>query len=159
MSNISGLWAIFIMKGLQAVIFTVDIWPPIIQEGESRHGDNYDSFNSKLSVNIDVTNFLKMGINVQYVDRDESQEMANLGQAFRMSPYSSKYEADGKTLKVFPLPLTTMQNPYLFDQFRDQLKKDQSLFATIIGEIKLPFGFSYQISFANRYGWKKIIFV
>ncbi|MCD6355535.1 MAG: SusC/RagA family TonB-linked outer membrane protein, partial [Prolixibacteraceae bacterium] len=118
-------------------------------------GDEYKNIRSRVNIDADVTNFLKVGINAQYADRDQSSQSASLGNAISASPYGNIYEEDGKTLTFYPHGDAMSQNPLLYYDYRDKFNHTQTLFATLFGEIKFPFGFSYRVSYVNRYYWNK----
>jgi TonB-linked SusC/RagA family outer membrane protein len=112
-------------------------------------GDKFSAIRSRLNVDFKVTNWLNVGVNTQFGDRDESSVTADLGQMFIMSPYGSMYEANGD-VAWYPNSFAT-PNP-LIDYFgHDRLKKVNTLFASMFAKIKLPFGFDYKISFQPRY--------
>ncbi|HKI88231.1 MAG TPA: SusC/RagA family TonB-linked outer membrane protein, partial [Draconibacterium sp.] len=118
-------------------------------------GDDYKTIRSRVNIDADVTDFLSVGINAQYADRNQSSQSASLGNAISASPYGNVYEEDGKTLTFYPHGDNTSQNPFLYYANRDKLNLTQTLFATLFGELKLPYGWSYKVSFVNRYSWNK----
>ncbi|MCF6356647.1 MAG: SusC/RagA family TonB-linked outer membrane protein [Draconibacterium sp.] len=118
-------------------------------------GDDYRNIRSRINLDADVTDFLKVGVNVQYADRDQSSQSTNLGNAIGASPYGNMYEEDGVTLTFYPHGDNTSQNPFLYYEYRDKFNHSQTMFATLFGEVKLPYGFSYRISYVNRYSWNK----
>lgn len=118
-------------------------------------GDDYKTIRSRINLDADITNYLSVGVNVQYADRDQSSQAANLGNAIRVSPFGNIYEEDGKTLTFYPYTERQVQNPLLYYKLRDKLDNTQTMFATLFGELKLPLGISYRVSFVNRYVWGK----
>lgn len=118
-------------------------------------GDDYKNIRSRINLDADVTDFLKVGVNVQFADRDQSSQNASLNNALRASPYGDIYEEDGVTLTFYPHDDAMSQNPLLYYNYRDKLDYTQTLFATLFGELKLPFGLSYRVSYVNRYSWDK----
>ncbi len=77
-------------------------------------GDDYKNVRSRINIDADVTSFLTVGANVQFADRDQSSQQANLGQAIRVSPFGNIYEEDGKTLTFYPYDERQVQNPLLY---------------------------------------------
>ena len=118
-------------------------------------GDDYRNIRSRINIDGDITSYLSIGVNVQYADRDQSSQSANLSSAISMSPFGNIYEEDGKTLTFYPYDERQVQNPLLYNELRDKLNNAQTLFATLFGEIKFPLGISYKVSFVNRYSWGK----
>jgi TonB-dependent starch-binding outer membrane protein SusC len=118
-------------------------------------GDDYQNIRSRINIDADLTDFLNVGVNVQFADMDQSSQAISLGSLMAASPYGNKYEEDGKTLKFYPHDDPFNTNPFVYYQNSDKMNVIQNLFATLYSEIKLPFGFSYRISFLNRYNWTK----
>jgi len=118
-------------------------------------GDDYKNIRSRVNIDANVTDYLKVGMNVQFADRDQSSQSASLGNAISASPYGNMYEEDGVTLTFYPHGDNTSQNPFLYYENRDKFYKTQTLFATLFAELTLPYGFSYRVSYVNRYSWNK----
>jgi TonB-dependent starch-binding outer membrane protein SusC len=110
---------------------------------------------SRLNIDAKVNNFINVGANLQFSDRDDSSVPASLEYAKRASPYGSIYEPDGTTIKNYPHDDNISPNPFANYYHQDRLSNVQNLFANIYGEILLPFGFAYKVSFVNRYLWSK----
>ena len=65
------------------------------------------------------------------------------------------YDENGE-LKWYPHDDSGIeQNPFLLYKERDKFNVTQNLFATMYADLKLPFGFSYKVSYINRYDWPK----
>jgi len=112
-------------------------------------GDKFSTIRSRLNVDFKVTDWLNVGVNSQFADRDESTVPANLAQMFIMSPYGSMFEADGSAM-WYPNSFA-VANPLINYYGQERMKKVNTLFASLYGKIKLPFGFDYKISFQPRY--------
>lgn len=112
-------------------------------------GDKFSTIRSRLNVDFKVTDFLNVGVNTQFADRDESAVTANLGQMFIMSPYGSMFEDNGD-VSWYPNSFATA-NPLINYFGQEKMRKINSLFASMYAKIKLPFGFDYKISFQPRY--------
>lgn len=117
-------------------------------------GDDFSTLRSRLNLDAEVTDWLKVGLNSQFSERDESNVQANLGQMLVSSPFGSKYEEDG-TIKWFPNGYIGAQNPLINHLNQDKSRKIQNLFATLYAELKLPYGFSFRTSFQPRYTFLK----
>ncbi len=118
-------------------------------------GDDFDAVRSRLNIDAKVNDFINVGVNLQFSDRDDSSVPASLEYAKRASPYGSIYEPDGITIKNYPHDDNISHNPFANYYHQDRLSNVQNLFANIHGEILLPFGFAYKVSFVNRYQWSK----
>ncbi|MBE0653656.1 MAG: SusC/RagA family TonB-linked outer membrane protein, partial [Bacteroidales bacterium] len=117
-------------------------------------GDDFNTIRSRVNLSADVNRFIKVGANIQFSDRDESSVPSVLEYAKRASPFGNMYNEDG-TIKWYPHDDNIAPNPFLYYYYQDRLAIDQNLFANLTGEILLPFGFNYKISFINRYLWGK----
>ncbi|TKT87061.1 TonB-dependent receptor [Dyadobacter frigoris] len=116
-------------------------------------GDKFSTLRSRLNVDFKVTDWLNVGINSQFADRNESGVPANLSQMYLMSPYGSMNNPDG-SLAWYPNSFTAA-NPLINYYGQDKLRKINSLFASLYAKLKLPFGFDYKISFQPRYEFMK----
>jgi TonB-linked SusC/RagA family outer membrane protein len=112
-------------------------------------GDQFSAIRSRANLDFQVTDWLNVGVNAQYSDRDESAVQANLGGMYNTSPYASMYNEDG-TLRWYPHGYIGGQNPLLNYYGQDRLRKVSSFFSAIYAEIELPFGFSFRSSIQPR---------
>lgn len=117
-------------------------------------GDNFRAVRARVNLESNITDWLKVGINTQFSDRNDDDVTANVGNADVISPYGSLYNEDG-TIKRFPTDDARIANPLLNHYVDKYLYKVQTLNSTIFGRVQLPFGFSFQTNFNNRYGWRK----
>ena len=112
-------------------------------------GGEFSTFRARLNLEGKVTNFLRMGANVQYADRDEGAIEADWAQLTNLSPYGDKYNADG-TLRRIPTDDSGLnaRNPFLNMTYNDRMNKQNTLFASLFAKVNLPFGISYQFNFS-----------
>lgn len=120
-------------------------------------GDKFSTIRSRLNVDIKVADFINIGMNTQFSDRDQSQAPANLTMLYRMSPYGSEYNIDG-TLRYLPAEYNPAQNPLLEYYYNDVLYKTISLNSTLYSQIKLPFGITYRLTFQPRFDFTQNLF-
>lgn len=112
-----------------------------------RVGDEYSSIRSRLNVDFKVAEWLKVGVNAQFSDRDESGVPASMG-FYSNSPYGREFDEAGN---VERLPHGHTFHP-LIDHYRtSKLRRINSLFATMYADVKLPLGITYTVSFQPRY--------
>lgn len=116
-------------------------------------GDDFSTFRTRLNFDFDINDWLNVGINSQFADRDESTVTANMYQMYIMSPYGSMYEEDG-SLKWYPNDFAVL-NPFMNYYGQDRLRKINSLFANMYANISFPLGINYKISFQPRYEFFK----
>lgn len=117
-------------------------------------GDEFSTIRSRLNLDAKVTDWLNVGINSQFAERDESAVPVNLGQMLIASPYGSMYEEDG-AVKWYPNGYLGAQNPLINHLYQDKLRKINTFFASIFAQVELPFGINYRLSFQPRFSFTK----
>lgn len=120
-----------------------------------RLGDNFNTIRSRVNLDADVTDFIKVGVNAQYTDRDRSSQSINFDHSLRASPFGNIYEPGTNDLTFYPHNDRVSPNPLTYYTYRDKLDIRQDLFASLFAELKLPFGIKYRGTFVNRYNWSK----
>ncbi|MCX6327049.1 MAG: SusC/RagA family TonB-linked outer membrane protein [Bacteroidia bacterium] len=115
-------------------------------------GDKFSTIRSRLNVDMKVADYINIGVNTQFSNRDQSAVKANLNQMFRCSPYGSygKYKEDG-SLNFYPQENNQASNPLTDYYYNDLLDKTISLFSSLYVQLKLPFGLSYRLSYQPRF--------
>ena len=118
-------------------------------------GDEYKTIRSRINADTKITDFLSVGLNAHFANRDQSAVAVNLWNATAQSPLGTPYDEKGN-LKWYPHDDSGMDvNPFLNHYDRDNFNVFNDLFANIYADIKLPFGFSFKTSLVNRYEWEK----
>lgn len=118
-------------------------------------GDAYKTVRTRINADTKVTDFLTVGVNAQFTNKDQSNVAINLGNAIVQSPFGQPYDEEGN-LKWHPHDDSGVEiNPFLTYTYRDKFNMIQNLFANMYAELALPFGFSYKVSFINRFDWEK----
>ncbi|MEJ5054412.1 SusC/RagA family TonB-linked outer membrane protein [Sphingobacterium sp. MYb382] len=112
-------------------------------------GGQFSTFRARLNLEGKVTNFLRLGANVQFADRDEGAIEADWGQLTNLSPYGDKYNADG-SLRRIPTDDNGLnaRNPFLNMTYNNRMFKQNTLFASLFAKVNLPFGITYQFNFS-----------
>lgn len=110
-------------------------------------GDRLKIWRTRMNLEGDVADFLKVGINSQFSSRDGSSVAA--GGVDRLSPFGRFKDEEGM-LHWYPHEDPSFPNPFLNSYYKDQYVRNNRLFATLYSELKLPFGFKYRFSFQNR---------
>lgn len=118
-------------------------------------GDEYKTIRSRMNADSKVSEYLTVGVSAQFSNKDQSAIPLSLENIAVQSPLGQPYDENGN-MKWYPHddPGTTA-NPFLTHEYRDKFDITQNLFANIYADLKLPFGFSYKVSFINRYDWRK----
>lgn len=117
-------------------------------------GDDYKIVRSRLNTDAKVTDYLKIGMNLQFSSKDQSNVTVDLGNIILQSPYGQVYDDSGD-LKWYPHDDANVTNPFVNYYNYDKFNQTQNLFANIYGELTFPLGFSLKTSFVNRYDWTK----
>lgn len=112
-------------------------------------GDEFSVVRTRLNVDFDVANWLKVGANVQFAGRDESAIPANLGQMQIVTPFG-KLRDDSGDLVWYPGDSENAQNPLIDTYGQEKERKINSLFSSVFAEVKLPFGINYRLSYQPR---------
>jgi len=111
-------------------------------------GDQYSGIRSRLNTDFQVADWLNVGVNAQFSDRDQSAVPASLN-FYEVSPYGQFYEDDG-TITRYPHGQYT-ENPLLENTRTNEFYKTNSLFSNLYANVKLPLGFNFRVSFQPRY--------
>ncbi|WP_222852246.1 SusC/RagA family TonB-linked outer membrane protein [Olivibacter sp. SDN3] len=121
-------------------------------------GDKFSVLRSRLNLEGRVTDFLSIGMNAQFSDRDESQVPVAWTQMVNVSPWGSEFMDDGVTLRLSPQddPAVTA-NPFLNPAYTNRLQKYTNLTSIIFAKVSLPFGINYQVNFTPRFEWYKYL--
>lgn len=117
-------------------------------------GDQFRATRARISLDTEITKWLNVGMNAQFVHKGSDGIKADASAAKAMSPFGDVYEADG-TIKVRPWNDNRTANPLLAHSVDEKYYRLQNLTASAFGKLTLPFGFTWQTSFNVRYGWKK----
>lgn len=112
-----------------------------------RVGDKYSSIRSRLNVDFKITDWLNVGLNSQFSDRNESSVPASLN-FYVNSPYGQMFDSAGNLQRY---PHGHSDNPLLEYYRRSLTDKTNSLFANLYAELKLPLGVKFRVSFQPYY--------
>lgn len=115
-------------------------------------GDKYKTFRTRFSLESNIAKYLTVGTSIQFAERDESSVLVNLTDMIHTTPYGSWYAADGVTLRASPNDDPgNNAHPFLGKEYTDRMYKYDNLFGQLYAKGKLPFGFSYSVTFSPRY--------
>lgn len=128
-------------------------------------GDGFSTIRSRINLDAKVTDWLTVGINTQFANRDESKMnrpddpdptiQADWALRVNNSPWGSIYKDDGVTWRISPVDdLGRGAKHPLYDMtFQTRSRVYNTLNTTLYANLKLPFGISYQMNFAPRFEW------
>ena len=118
-----------------------------------RTGDHFSTIRSRLNADFKIVDWLNVGVNAQFADRDQSSVPASMT-FYVISPYGQMFDAEGNLMRT---PSGYSTNP-LLDYYRtDLLNKTNSLFSNLYAELKLPLGINFKVSFQPRYQTTKYL--
>lgn len=109
-------------------------------------GDQFSTIRSRINLDLNVTDWLKVGTNTQFAYRDEGGVDTNIGELAYMSPYGSMWEEDG-SIRWYPNDYSAARNPLLNYYGTDEMNDIYTLFSVLYAELKLPFGITYRVSY------------
>lgn len=126
-----------------------------------RYNEEYESIRSRVNLEMNVTDWLRMGTNAQFAVRDESNVVAsdNYGQ---ITPYSQMYvpltDGSGWSDVIEYAPsgnISASRNPWLDLTYQDQYDIANTLNSKIYAIIELPYGFSFTSEYITRFEWER----
>lgn len=115
-------------------------------------GDQFKRTSLRVNLETEITRWLKIGTNSSFAFVDVSNPVANLANAFWLSPYATWYLDEKETI-LNPTPMTDglVGNPLLptLNKVTNQRKE---LFGIFYGEIDIPFipGLTYRFTYSNH---------
>ncbi|MCE5346637.1 MAG: SusC/RagA family TonB-linked outer membrane protein [Bacteroidales bacterium] len=115
-------------------------------------GDEFATVRTRVNLDLTITDWLKLGTNTQFANRDQSVVPANLDYMALQSPYGSMWNEDGTLRK---LPNDYITNPLENYYGQNRMDKINTLFSSIYAEVKLPLGFQYKVSFQPSFDFEK----
>lgn len=136
-------------------------------------GDEFSAIRGRINLDATVTDWLNVGINTQFSDRNESKMnrrnsdgsnpdpniQAEWGRIINNSPWGSIYNDDGTTWRISPVDdLGRGAKHPLYDMtFQDRRRFYNTLNTNLYARIKLPFNISYEATFAPRFQWYEFL--
>jgi TonB-linked SusC/RagA family outer membrane protein len=120
------------------------------------YGDKARRTGVRINLDNQITDWLKVGVNAQYAERDLSGNNADLGIAHWTSPFNDVWADAAKT---DPIPLGNedgLVGSIIFDALINQNEEVQrNLFANFFGVVEIPFlkGLSYRINYSPNFRW------
>lgn len=112
-----------------------------------RVGEDFSAIRSRLNVDYQIVDWLSVGLNAQFSDRDQGGVPANWNM-YANSPYGQVYTDEEGWLTRLAHGHTF--NP-LINHYRDERERRfNTFFGNIYADIAFPFGIEYQFSFQPR---------
>ena len=118
--------------------------------------DNAKRISLRVNLDNQITNWLKVGVNAQFTERDLSGVNADVDAAFRGSPYGSVWLDEAQT-DPNPTPTEELLNgSIIFEALTTQNREMyRNLFANFYGVVDIPFikGLTYRINYSPNKRW------
>lgn len=118
------------------------------------YNEDFNTIRSRINLEANVTNWLKVGTNTQFAVRDESSIPASLN--MYLTPYASSYQDDGVTLMYAPTGnVSVSRHPWLSLTYQDRFQKYNNMNSKIYASLTLPFGFTFTTEYIPRFNWNR----
>ena len=122
-----------------------------------REGDDFTRTTLRANFSNDITDWLKIGMNVMFARRDYSGvELPIYGSwAVHNSPLVSPYDENG-ALVWYPVPSSSAKNPLLWLNAKDE-EISTNLFGILFADIKIPkvTGLNFHFDYADNFDFSK----
>ncbi|WP_299233405.1 TonB-dependent receptor [uncultured Bacteroides sp.] len=118
-------------------------------------GDDYSAIRANMKLEATAADFLTIGANVNFQNRDESGIASSSNLITKNSPFALPYDENGELVR-YPMgenPLNTGSN-FRFDrQYQSREKGYTVLNSILTAKLKLPFNITYSLNFSPRFQW------
>lgn len=116
-----------------------------------RIGDRFITYRSRLKLDMEVTKWLTVGVNVQFSNRDDGAIPRNVNMIWANTPYSTPTDLDGNPM-LYPTGIDNASsiNSEYNDSFITRSSLRNSFTGTMYAKVTLPYGFSYQVNYSPR---------
>src|SRR5690606_4576537 len=119
-------------------------------------GNQYKNFRTRLNLESNITDFLKVGANNNFATRNEGFLQADWGQSAIISPYGSNNIGDETSIyQRLPTGDVTPVNPFFDNLFRDRVDRVNTLNSSLYGIVQLPFKIEFSTTFTPYFSWKE----
>ena len=110
-------------------------------------GYDYQKFTLRSNIDVQLTDYLKVGLNAFFANNNFDGGRANLLLATAMSPYSVPYDENGELIINPMLPELLYENP-LLGLTTDRVQRERTLSGNVFAEVTPAFaeGLSYRIN-------------
>lgn len=113
-------------------------------------GDGFKTLRTRANIEANITNFLQVGMNTQFISRNESAIGYAWGNITNLSPWGSQYDENGELIWRPNGEPNGGVNPGYDASHRDFLKRMTSLNSTIFAKLDLPFGITLRTNFTPQ---------
>ena len=130
----------------------------LVNEKGLIYNDNSKRTSFRINVENQITDWLKIGVNSTYANRDLSGQEASVYNAYWTSPYAKLYYDDAKTQPTqFPVPEDQLIGNAMYGLFNKNEEVNQNLFANFFAVVQVPFlkGLSYRLNASPNLRWSR----
>ena len=117
----------------------------------NRIGDRFNTVRSLLKLDVNITDWLNVGLQTNFSTRNEGYVPINLNEYRTNSPYGSRYEDDGVTIRYSSTDDPASIVPDYDRTFIDRRNVIRTWTNNIYAKIRLPLDISYEFNFAPRF--------
>ncbi|SOE20091.1 TonB-linked outer membrane protein, SusC/RagA family [Spirosomataceae bacterium TFI 002] len=119
------------------------------------YNDSYNAIRTRLNFEATVTDFLKVGTNMQFAAKDESP-YASSQNLNNNTPFGSFYEDDGVTIAAAPTDnISNSRHPYLNLTYNVREVKNNAINAKIYGIVTFPLGITLTSEYIPSINWNR----
>jgi len=115
-------------------------------------GDQFKTVRSRINLDGKISDWLSVGFNTQFANRDESSIPATWQAIENNDPWKTATNADGSLFIGDDLPVG-VRHPLYDQSFTTRRKIYNTLISNLYANLKLPFGITYQLNYAPRFEW------
>lgn len=109
-------------------------------------GDNFKRIAGRLNLGVQVTDWMRVGLNSGYSSRDDSGNRPSLEHVTYLSPYSSLYLEDGVSPRPQPMGIGLVPNPLTSTLLDNRLSVANTLFTNAYADVNIWKGLSYRLN-------------
>lgn len=130
----------------------------LVSEKGLIYNDNSKRTSFRINVENQITDWLKIGVNSTYANRNLSGQEASVYHAYWTSPYAKLYHDDAKTQPTqFPVPEDQLIGNAMYGLYNQNEEIAQNLFANFFALVQVPFvkGLSYRLNLSPNLRWSR----
>lgn len=115
-------------------------------------GERFNTVRSLLKLETDITKWMTIGLNTSFASRNEGYVPVDIDQYRKNSPYGSRYQENGVTLRYSTTddPVSSVAPDY-DRNFIDRRSVIRTWTNNLYAKVKLPFEIGYEFNYAPRF--------
>jgi TonB-linked SusC/RagA family outer membrane protein len=113
-------------------------------------GYQFERYSVRANFDFDITNWLKAGTTLSYIDKNTDGGRASLYQAMRCSPYGSVYDDNGD-YAILPMAPETYYLNALSNLYDSRVSRIRSFNSNFFAEATIYKGLKYKFSYAHNH--------